>query len=173
MSQNSNRFTEALGKEDYEMLSSFRYALRRFLKFSEQAAASKGLTPRQHQALLAIKGYPGRDYVTNGELAERLQIHHQSAVGLVNRLQRMGLVERVAATDDRRKSYIRLTHQGADILEQLTAAHKRELMTIAPHLELLLRHLQKSQDSPSRHAEVEVPARWDGQSSEDMPIKQE
>ncbi|CCW36116.1 MarR family winged helix-turn-helix transcriptional regulator [Chthonomonas calidirosea] len=149
MNQHSDRLFEALEKEDYETLASFRYALRRFLKFSEQAAESKGLTPRQHQALLAIKGYPGRDYVTNGELAERLQIHHQSAVGLVNRLQRMGLVERTAAEDDRRKSYIRLTRQGADILEQLTAAHKRELLAIASHLEQLLRHLQKSQEPHS------------------------
>src|SRR6202044_268812 len=73
-------------KADFEMLASFRYELRRFLHFSEGAAREAGLTPGQHQALLAVKGFPGKDRITIGELAERLQVAHHSAVGLVDRL---------------------------------------------------------------------------------------
>ncbi len=69
-----------VGKADYETLAAFRYALRHFLHFSEEAAGKVGLTPQQHQALLAIKGYPGRDCVTIGELAERLRIAPSSSV---------------------------------------------------------------------------------------------
>lgn len=72
-------------KSDYEALAAFRYALRQFLRFSEDAAATEGLSPQQHQALLAIKGFPGRDSVTIGELAEKLQVRHNSAIGLVDR----------------------------------------------------------------------------------------
>src|SRR3979490_1435689 len=73
-----------VSKKEYEMLASFRYALRQFLHFSEQAAIAAGITPQQHQALLAIKGYPGRDCILVRELAERLQIRHHSAVELID-----------------------------------------------------------------------------------------
>jgi DNA-binding MarR family transcriptional regulator len=73
-------------KAEYETLAAFRYNLRHFLRFSESAAESTGLTSRQYQALLAIKGFPARDCITVGELAEQLQIAHHSAVGLVDRL---------------------------------------------------------------------------------------
>jgi DNA-binding MarR family transcriptional regulator len=73
-------------KSQYETLAAFRYALRRFIRFSEGAAQAAGLTAQQYQALLAIKGFPARDKVTVGELAERLQLRHQSAVGLIDRL---------------------------------------------------------------------------------------
>ena len=82
-------------KSDYETLSAFRYALRRFVHFSEGAAKAAGITPQQHQALLAIKGFPARDKITVGELAERLQLRHHSAVGLVDRLMVEKLVTRV------------------------------------------------------------------------------
>jgi DNA-binding MarR family transcriptional regulator len=130
-----------LGKAEYERLSSFRYALRRFLRFSEEAAASVGLTPNQHQALLAIKGFPGRDRITNGELAERLQIKHHSAVGLANRLEVQGLILRQRGGSDRREVYLTLTARGTELLEQLTAAHKAELRRIAPQLSSLLESL--------------------------------
>src|SRR5579859_1886698 len=79
-----------LSKADYEALAEFRWSLRHFLGFSEAAARAAGITPQQHQALLAIKGFPGRDKVSVGELAERLQIEHHSAVGLADRLVRRG-----------------------------------------------------------------------------------
>src|ERR1035437_2588779 len=78
--------SKKLSKAQYETLAAFRYALRQFLHFSEKAAKNAGITPQRHQALLAIKGLPGRDRVTVGELAERLQLRHHSAVGLIDRL---------------------------------------------------------------------------------------
>jgi DNA-binding MarR family transcriptional regulator len=131
-----------LRKTEYESLSAFRYALRRFLRFSEEAADAVGLTPHQHQALLAVKGFPGRDYVTNGELAERLQIKHHSAVGLVNRLEAQGLIARKQGDSDRREVYLTLTRRGADLLEQLTAVHQEELQHVAPQLSAILEGLR-------------------------------
>src|SRR5512136_2658147 len=96
-------------KEDYETLAEFRYAVRCFLRFSEDAAQSAGLTLQQHQALLFIIGYPGREQVTIGELAERLQIRHHSTVGLVDRLEEQGLVERTQNHEDKRQVFISLT----------------------------------------------------------------
>ena len=77
---------ESLSKADYEALAEFRYALRKFLGFSETAAGKYGVTPQQYQALLAIEGFPGRNWVTIGELAEQMRIAHHSAVGLVDRI---------------------------------------------------------------------------------------
>ncbi len=132
-----------VNKTDYETLAAFRYALRQFLQFSEQAANAVGLTPQQHQALLAIKGFPGRDYVTIGELAERLRIRPHSAVGLVDRLAAQGWVSREAAQADRRQVYVTLTSKGLQLLEQLSATHREELRRIGPELSELLIRLGK------------------------------
>src|ERR1700742_1541303 len=104
--------TRKLNKAQYEALASFRYALRRFLHFSEAAALVAGITPQQHQALLAIKGYPKRDSVTIGELAERLQLRHHSAVGLVDRLAGEKLVVRKTSATDRRRVMVQLASRG-------------------------------------------------------------
>jgi DNA-binding MarR family transcriptional regulator len=125
-------------KEEYEQMAAFRYALRVFLRFSEQAAEAVGLTPQQHQALLAIQGFPGRERVTVGELAERLQVRHQSAVGLVDRLAAQGLLKREPAEGDRRQVFVSLTGQGQDLLNRLTAAHRVELRRLRPGLQRLL-----------------------------------
>jgi DNA-binding MarR family transcriptional regulator len=125
-------------QSEYEALAAFRYSLRQFLRFSEQAAHSVGLTPHQHQALLAIKGFPGRQRITIGELAERLQIKHHSAVELVNRLATDGLVVREDSEKDRRQVFVVLTERGTKLLEQLAAAHKQELRRIGPQLNQIL-----------------------------------
>ncbi|MFC5454032.1 MarR family winged helix-turn-helix transcriptional regulator [Prosthecobacter fluviatilis] len=130
-----------ISKPQYESLASFRFALRKFLRFSEDAAGAAGLTPQQHQALLAIKGFPGRDYVTVGELAERLQIKHHSAVGLVDRLVLEKLVQRDASAEDRRCVNIRLTARGEAVLEELSALHREQLRRIGPELSTLLQSL--------------------------------
>ena len=130
-----------LSKAEYELLASFRYELRKFLRFSEEAARGVGLEPQQHQALLAVKGYPDRDCITIGELAERLQIRPHSAVGLVNRLVAHGLLTRTEAEDDHRQVYVMLTASGDEVLEQLAAAHKEELRRLGPQLNLLLARL--------------------------------
>ncbi len=138
-----------VSKTDYETLAAFRHALRQFLHFSEEAAGKVGLTPHQHQALLAIKGYPGRDFVTIGELAERLQIRHHSAVGLVDRLEVQNLVARRAAEIDRRQVYVTVTPHGLTLLERLSATHRAELQRIGPQLSELLAQLETSEESES------------------------
>jgi DNA-binding MarR family transcriptional regulator len=132
-----------LSKADYERLAQFRYILRRFLAFSENAATDASLTVQQHQALLAIKGFSGRDYVTTGELAERLCIRHHSAVGLVDRLSANGLVRRATSAEDRRQVLVRLTAKAETLLAKLSAAHRGELRRLAPLLEELLAGLKR------------------------------
>lgn len=118
---------QPLNKAEFEALSRFRYGLRRFLRFSEDAARSSGLTPQQYQLLLTIKGFPGREWATVGEAAERLQIRHNSAVGLVDRCERLGFVRRESIPDDRRVIAIHLTEKGEQILDRLASLHRREL----------------------------------------------
>ncbi len=137
----SKRRIRPVTKAEYEMLAAFRYALRQFLRFSENVVGKVGLTPQQHQALLAVKGYPGRDSATVGELAERLQIKHNSAVGLVDRLVTQRLLARHPATADRRQVYVSLTAHGARVLERLTAVHQDEISRVGPGLGALLRRL--------------------------------
>ncbi|HVY23950.1 MAG TPA: MarR family transcriptional regulator [Steroidobacteraceae bacterium] len=132
--------TKTLRKADYETLAAFRYVLRRFIHFSEEAAKTVNITPQQHQALLAIKGFPGRDRVTIGELAERLQLRHHSVVGLVDRLARDKLVVR-APGKDRREVLVQLTDRGEQILADLSYIHRTELRQISPKLKLLLQEL--------------------------------
>jgi DNA-binding MarR family transcriptional regulator len=138
VAKNTPRPDADLSKADYEALAALRYALRQFLRFSEEAAASEGLAPQQHQALLAIKGFPGRDHVTIGELAEKLQVRHHSAVGLVNRLAAEDLVSREVAPDDRRKVLVALTKRGLRLLSKLSSAHREELRRLGPRFRALL-----------------------------------
>lgn len=128
-------------RAEYEILAAFRYELRRFLNFSERAAEAHGLEVQQYLALLAIEGYPGRNYVTVGELAERLRIAAHSAVGLVDRLEAKGLLKRETSKEDKRKVLLRLTRRGRARLEKLATAHKAELKTAGPLLAGLLRQL--------------------------------
>jgi DNA-binding MarR family transcriptional regulator len=121
-------------KSHYELLSALRYTLRRFLSFSEDAARKAGLTTQQHQALLAIKGFPKRDHASIGELAERLQLQHHSAVGLVNRLVQRGLLRRRPSREDRRRVDLTLTALGEKTIERLSASHLQELRQWGPEL---------------------------------------
>lgn len=125
---------------DYERLAQWRHLLRRFLVFSETQALRGGLTARQHQALLAIKGFGGRAPVTTGDLAEYLVIRPHSAVGLVDRLVRKGLVRRRVAAEDRRQVLLELTARAELVITRLAASHREELATLAPLLQRLLRH---------------------------------
>lgn len=131
-------------KAHYEALAALRHGLRTFLHFSQEAAAGSGLTPQQHQALLAIKGFPGREHVSVGELAERLHLKHHSAVGLVDRLVGRQLVRRDYAADDRRRVEVRLTPQGETLLRRLSAAHLAELRRLGPELRRLLDSVTKA-----------------------------
>ncbi len=142
MNERNNRTRmKPLGKAQYETLAAFRYALRQFIHFSESAAQAAGLTPQQHQALLAIKGFPGRDRVTVSELAERLQLRHHSVVGLIDRLVAEKLVAREPATEDRRQVFVRLTSRGERKLERLSLTHRNELSRVGPKLNALLKEI--------------------------------
>jgi len=132
-----------VSKSELEALAAFRYTLRQFMRFSEEAAQAVGLTPQQHQALLNIQGFPGRDQITIGELAERLKIRPHSAVGLVNRLVTEGFVKRETAKADRRQVYVKLSRRGLEMLERLSEAHRAELKRIGPQLGQLLEQLVK------------------------------
>lgn len=125
---------EPLAKGDYEALAEFRYALRKFLGFSEEAATRHGVTPQQYQALLAIEGFPGRNWVTIGELAEQMRIAHHSAVGLVDRMEAMKLVKRSPGKEDRRRVEVSLSAKGLKLLEKLYRVHRDELRSVGPQL---------------------------------------
>jgi DNA-binding MarR family transcriptional regulator len=121
----------ALTKSDFESLSEFRYQLRRFLRFSEDAAHAEGLTPLQYQMLLHLKGYPGRDWATIGELAERLQAQHHGVVALVSRCEGAGLVTRVHAAHDRRQVQVHLTAAGLATVTRVANLHRAELASLS------------------------------------------
>lgn len=119
-----------LTKSDYEALSEFRYQLRRFLRFSEQAAEEEGLTPLQYQLMLHIKGFPERQSATVGELAERLQAHHHGVVALVTRCEQAGLVTRIPSKTDRRQVNVHLTPMGEQRLQRIAKRHHAELQSL-------------------------------------------
>ena len=132
-----------LTQADYRRLAEFRYHLRRFLAFSEQAAGEAGLAPQQHQALLAIKGF-AEPAMTAGALAERLGIKHHSAVGLIDRLVAIGLAVRRPSAHDKRQVLIKLTPKAETVLAKLSLAHRDELERLAPLLKGLLEHFEKN-----------------------------
>lgn len=119
-----------LAKEDFETLSEFRYQLKKFLRFSENAAQSEGVTPQQYLLLLHIKGVKGRDWANIGELAERLQSQHHSVVALIDRCEKLNLIERRKSATDRRQVNIHLLPAGERCLAKLAALHRQELATM-------------------------------------------
>ena len=128
---------------DYQALSEFRHLIRCFLEFSQKAAQGVGLTPRQHQALLAIKGFPGGGAVTVGDLAQRLRIRHHTAVELVDRLTESGLVRRIHDPEDHRRVFLTLTELADGHLADLSAVHLDELARIEPLLKGVLARRSK------------------------------
>jgi DNA-binding MarR family transcriptional regulator len=119
---------------DYRRLLQFRTGLRRFLHWSEEQAEKEGLTPAQHQLLLAVRGHDGHQGPTIGDVAGYLLLRHHSAVGLVDRAVRAGLVERREDPEDRRVVRLRLTAQGSRKLRQLTELHLEEIKRLAPRI---------------------------------------
>ena len=132
-----------ISKAQYETLAALRHALRRFLRFSHEAARAAGIPAQQHQALLAIKGFPGRDHVAVRELAAQLQLRHHSAVGLVDRLVRRGLVRRRRSREDARRVEVALTARGESLIARLSAIHRDELRQIRPDLRRLLDSMEE------------------------------
>ena len=131
-----------LTPDDYRKLAEFRFALRKFLAFSESAAAEVGITTQQYQALLAIKGFSQAGALSMKALADRLLLRHHSVVELVDRLVKLDLVMRRPDPQDGRRVLIALTELGESQLHTLAAAHLRELPAIGATLSILLDELR-------------------------------
>jgi DNA-binding MarR family transcriptional regulator len=132
---------------DYQALAEFRYQIRKFLHFSEQAVQAAGLERGQYQLMLAIKGMPEGVRPRIRELADRMQIQHHSTVELINRLEAGGFVRRERARDDRREVLLALTQKGDRVLEELALHHHEELSQAAPSLVAALRRLMPAKDT--------------------------
>ncbi len=128
-----------LNDEDYKTLAAIRYALRHFIHFSEEAARAAGLTPQQHQVLLAIRAAEA-SAMSIGELAEFLLVQPHSASELADRLTALNFVERRPDVQDRRVTKLHLTAEAENVLASLSVTHRDELRRLRPLLsELLLK----------------------------------
>ena len=130
-------------------LADFRYELRRFLLFSENAAQEAGLQPQQHQLLLQVAGAAEGTAVTIAYAASRLGLKHNSTVELVDRSEREDLIERTTDKEDKRRAILRLTRKGRQVLQRLSGEHARELNEMAPRLVRALRRVQMHSDAPT------------------------
>ena len=126
-----------LDQRDYERLLAFRTGLRRFLYWSGQQAEATGITPAQHQLLLAVRGHPDPRGPTVGDIAGYLLVRHHSAVELIDRAVTAGLVARRADSEDARTVRIALTARGRERLERLAASHLEELDRLTSQLHTL------------------------------------
>lgn len=120
----------SLGKADFETLSEFRFQMRRFERFSENAVQAEGITPLQYLLLLHIKGFPGREWASVGELAGRLQAKPHGVVALITRCEILQLVARRPSETDRRQVEVHLLQQGERVLSRLAALHRAELQSL-------------------------------------------
>lgn len=132
-----------LTKHDFELLADFRYQIRKFVRFSEEVVRRHGITPLQYQLLLNVRGYPGRDWATVGELAERLQAQHHGVVALISRCEKLGWVERRQGRSDRREVAIHLTPSGERMANKMVGLHRDELL--GPGVSSLVPKLQDLQ----------------------------
>jgi DNA-binding MarR family transcriptional regulator len=124
----------AASRFDYVLLAEFRYQIRAFLRFSEDAARAQGLSAQQHQLLLALKGLPAGTPPNVGVLAERLHLRHHSTVELIDRLADRGYVARKRQAADRRQIHVAITARGNAVLRTLTRIHREELHQAGPQL---------------------------------------
>jgi DNA-binding MarR family transcriptional regulator len=130
--------------DDYEALAAFRYAMRKFLHFSKQTLASEaGLTTEQYETLLALKAFAGPQGLTISDLSERLQVKQHSAGNLVDKLEASHFVRRVHAEDDRRRVFVRLTAEGAQVLAKVAVLHRHEMRSRSPEMIEALERLRK------------------------------
>ena len=115
-------------------MAELRYQIRRFMRFSENAAQQIGMEPQQHQLLLACKGLPLGKRPTIGTLAQRLCVEHHTAVALVDKLEAAGLVKRAPSPTDRREVLVEITDAGEKLLTSLSELHHQQLQTVGPKL---------------------------------------
>ena len=136
---------------DFKAMAELRYQIRRFLRFSENAAREAGIEPQQHQLLLAVRGLPGGLKPTIGVLAERMQLQHHSTVELIDRLVDRGFLSRLRATDDRRQVFVKLTHDGEEFLKTLSLHHLQELQSTGPKFVKILQSLIGRSTTTAHH----------------------
>jgi DNA-binding MarR family transcriptional regulator len=142
---------------DFKAMAELRYQIRKFLRFSENAARQAGIEPQQHQLLLAIRGLPDEASPTIGVLAERMQLQHHSTVELIDRLVDRNFVCRLRSTDDRRQVLVKLTHDGEEFLQKLSLHHLEELQSTGPTFVKVLNSLiNDSSDSASESVDSNV-----------------
>jgi DNA-binding MarR family transcriptional regulator len=135
-------------------MAELRYQIRRFLRFSENAARQAGIEPQQHQLLLAVRGLPEALKPTIGVLAERMQLQHHSTVELIDRLVERGFLIRLRSTDDRRHVLVKLTRDGEEFLQTLSLHHLQELQSAGPTFVKVLQSLIE-ESSPTDHDETD------------------
>lgn len=121
-----------ISNADYRSLAAFRFEIRKFLAFSEQAARSAGIEPQQHQLLLAVRGLSQDARPTIRMVSERLCVKHHTAVALVDKLESRGLLLRERGVEDKRQVLLRLTNEGEAVLRELSAIHREQLRTVGP-----------------------------------------
>lgn len=138
--------------EPYQQLAEFRYQIRQFLRFSEEAARKYGLEPQQHQLLVVIKGLPPGLKPNIRTISSRLCLRHNTAVELIDRLVERGLLVRKTSPEDRREVLVELTACGSDLLQQLFTLHWQELQTAGPALAEALGHILNTPHLNSPHA---------------------
>lgn len=133
-----------LTKHDYHSMASIRYVLRKLLRFSKDFVRAKArLTPEQYEALLALKAFSNDEGLTVGQLSERVQVKHHTAVGLTDKLAARKLVTKRRGSPDRRYVYVKLTPKGAKLMASLAVGHRREIRTHAGQLIDALRELKR------------------------------
>jgi DNA-binding MarR family transcriptional regulator len=140
----------AVDDQDYQRLLEMRTGLRRFLRWSEDQARGAGLTPAQHQLLLAIRGHPGPGGPSVSDVADYLLLRHHSAVGLIDRAEAAGLVRRTPDPESLSTVRLLLTPEGARRLEVLSELHLEELAHLAPTMHALWDALEQAADGDGR-----------------------
>lgn len=145
----------ALDKREFEAISELRYQIRRFLRFSERAVRRAGITPLQYLLILHLRGFPGRDWASITELAERLQAQHHGVVALVLRCEALGLVVKRRDRADRRQAQVRLAGKGERSLQRLALLHRAELRAL--HRAFGIAQLSAFNDEDMRRRNVRKP----------------
>lgn len=155
--------TKKINSSDFKAMAELRYQIRRYLRFSENAARQAGIEPQQHQLLLAIRGLPDNLKPTIGVLAERMQLQHHSTVELIDRLVDRNLLCRLRATDDRRQVLIKLTREGEEFLKTLSLYHLEELQSVGPKfvkiLQDLVEHVEARISSSNKSRTIDLQRR--------------
>jgi DNA-binding MarR family transcriptional regulator len=162
----SERERAKLSDREFSRLADFRYQIRRFLAFTQEAAEAEGFQPQQYQLLLALRGFPSGEVPTVAALAERMQLRHNSTVELVDRCIAEGLLAKSHDSDDRRKVVLRITRHGAKVLGQLSHIHLEELRVRGPEL---IAALEAVLEIAEKTARVRKPASRTGKSLASMP----